>query len=147
MPGPKKSHRRRIRAERRFETMLESGQDRYQRWRHLPRLVRVEFGELDDHSVGCVRAILDRLDRAIAHERRRARAGHWAYDANRHIALVEARRGELECLRTALGARPPRPPNRTGAAPDPYELSRCGSAAAGLASRMREALVTETNMS
>jgi len=137
---------RRIRAERRFATMLEDGAARYERWRHLPRLVRVEFVELDDFSESCTRAILDRLGRAIAQERRRARAGHWAYDANRHIALVEARRGELALLlRAVRAARVPGGAARK-VAPDPYELSRWGSRS-GSASRMREALVTETNMS
>jgi hypothetical protein len=83
---------------------------------------------------------------AIAQERRRAKAGHWAYDANRHIALVEAHRGELVLLRAALRPAPPRPATNKKVVPDPYELSRWGSRSA-TESRMREALVTDTNMS
>lgn len=33
---------------------------------------------------------LQRLARAIRDERRRGRAGHWSYDLNRHLALVQA---------------------------------------------------------
>lgn len=137
---------RRIRAERRFESLLQDGASRYERWRHLPRLVRVEFVELDDMSEACTRAILARLGRAIAQERRRAKAGHWAYDANRHIALVQARRGELTLLRAAVSPSRTRNRHNREVVPDPYELSRWGSRSA-TESRRREAFVTETNMS
>ena len=72
----------------------------YERWRCLPRLIRVEFNEIDDSSAACGREIIARLSSAIDRERRRARMGHWSYDVNRHIALLRARREEISLLTT-----------------------------------------------
>ena len=70
----------------------------YERWRCLPRLIRVEFSEMHDSSPACGRRILARLSLAIERERRRARTGHWSYDVNRHIALLQAMKAERELL-------------------------------------------------
>jgi len=75
-----------------------AGARTYERWRCLPRLIEVGFGELYDTSAETARSVIQRLTRAIARERRRARAGHWSYDADRHIALVRAKRAEMRLL-------------------------------------------------
>jgi hypothetical protein len=50
------------------------------------------------------RAIIARLERALRAERHRARAGHWTYDLNRHIALRQAVAAETE-RRAALARK------------------------------------------
>lgn len=83
----------------------------YERWRCLPRLIEIDFKELDDNSRACGRRIVARLAAALARERRRARTGHWAYDANRHMALVSAWWAELAMLKPdgRRGEPQPRP--------------------------------------
>ncbi len=50
--------------------------------------------------------ILSKLRRALRAERRRARAGHWSYELNRHLALLGAYKGEIALLRArALPSR------------------------------------------
>jgi hypothetical protein len=42
--------------------------------------------------------VLAKLRRALRAERRRALAGHWSYDLNRHLGLLSAYKGELARL-------------------------------------------------
>ncbi|MBN9022365.1 MAG: hypothetical protein J0H08_09810 [Rhizobiales bacterium] len=63
---------------------------RYDRARHLPRVIPVGPDEVADSSPEGRRAILRKLARALRAERSRGRAGHWTYDLNRHIALSQA---------------------------------------------------------
>ena len=51
--------------------------------------------ELDDLTSEGRRRILARLRRALRAERRRGRAGHWAYDLGRHAELLRVYRLEL----------------------------------------------------
>jgi hypothetical protein len=55
------------------------------------------------------------LSRALRAARRRGRAGHWTYDLNRHIGLVQAFRAERAAL---SGRRTERRP-AIAIAPDP----------------------------
>ena len=43
--------------------------------------------------------ILSKLRRALRAERRRALAGHWNYELNRHLGLMTAYRAELGLMR------------------------------------------------
>ncbi len=45
------------------------------------------------------RHVVARLERALRCERRLGRAGHWAYDLSRHVALTQWLRHEREALR------------------------------------------------
>lgn len=98
-----------------------TGARTYERWRCLPRLIEIDFGELYDTSAETARSVIQRLTRAIARERRRARAGHWSYDADRHIALVRAKRAEMKLLWPAAeletAARPGQPSKGSGGRP------------------------------
>lgn len=47
-------------------------------------------GKLGDTSAREKKKMLGQLARALRIERNRARAGHWSYDLNRHLALLEA---------------------------------------------------------
>ena len=76
---------RRALRERLFE-----GCGRYERDRHLPRVIPVGPDEIADLSPGGRTAILRKLARALRAERNRGRSGHWTYDLNRHIALRQA---------------------------------------------------------
>jgi hypothetical protein len=77
---------------------IRAGTVPYRRERQLPRLIAADPGSLDDRSVAGAQAILSRLRRALRAERRRAKAGHWSYDLNRHIALRQAYAAEAERL-------------------------------------------------
>jgi len=84
---------------RAFRTSLRAGVADYDRDRDLPRLIGINpFAPV---PVGApeLQAILARLARALRAERHKARAGHWTYDLNRHIALRQAHRAESERLR------------------------------------------------
>jgi hypothetical protein len=62
----------------------------WDRERMLPRLIPVGPEELADRTPEGRLAILRRLAQALRGERRRGRAGHWSYDLDRHIGLVQA---------------------------------------------------------
>jgi len=64
----------------------------------LPKLIALWPHELDDHSKGGSLNVLAKLRRALRAERRRALAGHWSYDLNRHLGLLSAYKGELARL-------------------------------------------------
>jgi hypothetical protein len=87
---------------------VAGGAAEYDRGRSLPRLIGWDpFAPASD-SDASGRTIRARLTCALRAERRRGRAGHWAYDLNRHLALLQALEGEAELLRR----RPP-PAGRT----------------------------------
>jgi hypothetical protein len=95
-------------ASRIFRTMTEAGAGCYQRARDLPRLIALWPHELADHSAEGSLLILSKLRRALRAERRRAIAGHWSYELNRHLGLITAYKAELGLMRRA-----PARPNRT----------------------------------
>ena len=73
-----------------IRTTVKAGVKHYDRARHLPGLIGIDPGVLSDNVAMPKKAILARLERALRAERQRAKAGHWAYDLNRHIALRQA---------------------------------------------------------
>jgi hypothetical protein len=77
----------------------------YDRRRHLPRVLPVGPDEIDDVSEDAGRRIVKRLAGALRAERARGRAGHWAYDLNRHLALIQAYRAERRRLVQLAGAK------------------------------------------
>ncbi len=83
------------------------GVEAYERARHLPRILPVGPGEAADHSEAGRRAIVMRLARALRAERNRGRAGHWTYDLNRHIALMQAYAAERRALVVVRKTKPP----------------------------------------
>ncbi len=75
------------------------GPARYVRHRDLPRLVALWPWELETPDRAARQRLLARLRRALREERRRGRAGHWAYDLGRHARLLAAYRAEVAlCL-------------------------------------------------
>jgi hypothetical protein len=99
-----------------FGTMVDAGLGCYLRARDLPRLIALWPQELADQSPEGSLLILSKLRRALRAERRRALAGHWSYELNRHLGLMTAykaelglmRRAKLRLRRTAPGAAPSR---------------------------------------
>lgn len=77
---------------------VRAGMGRYRRERQLPGLIAVNPSSLGDRSIAAAEIILARLRRALRAERRRAKAGHWTYDLNRHIALRQAYAAEAQRL-------------------------------------------------
>ncbi len=83
----------------------------------LQRLLPLWPGEIDDTSLDGLTRLVAKLERALKAERRRGRAGHWAYDLARHTALLRAWRREqsalasLRCSANKKGAAPETPPS------------------------------------
>ncbi len=88
-------------ASRIFGTMVDAGSGCYLRARDLPRLVALWPHELADQSPEGSLLILSKLRRALRAERRRAVAGHWSYELNRHLGLMTAYKAELGSMRRA----------------------------------------------
>lgn len=70
-----------------------------QRRAELARLLPLWPHEIADLSCPGRQHILRTLERALRVERRRGRAGHWAYDLARHAALFQTWRRERAALR------------------------------------------------
>ena len=70
-----------------------------QRLRELARLLPLWPHDLEDVSVKGRRRIVALMERALRAERKRGRAGHWAYDLARHAALHRAWVRERDALR------------------------------------------------
>ncbi len=88
--------------------VVRAGVEVWRRETMLPRLVAVAPADVADDGIPGTRRMVERLRRALREERRRGQAGHWTYDLNRHIGLMQALAAERR--RPA----PPGPP-----APDP----------------------------
>lgn len=89
--------------------VIKAGAIAYERRRDLPRLIRLAPEDCDAQGMDHTRMIVARLQRALRAERNRARAGHWTYDLNRHIALRQAFRAENERLVALEVGSPPDP--------------------------------------
>ncbi|QPC41264.1 hypothetical protein HW532_04350 [Kaustia mangrovi] len=85
----------RIRAARH---LVAAGAARYDPDRHLERLFPEEVFASGKATATAGAARLARLKRALRTERRKGRAGHWSYDLNRHIGLLQAVKAELSGL-------------------------------------------------
>ena len=81
-----------------FGNTVAAGAAAYVRSRDLPRLLALWPHEIEDQTELGRRHLLAKLRRALRTERRRAHAGHWTYDLNRHLGLLSAYRGELAGL-------------------------------------------------
>ncbi len=84
---------------RAFGAMTDAEAGLYLRSRDLPCLIALWPRELANLSPEGGLHILSKLKRALRAERRRALAGHWSYDLNRHLALMSAYKAELGSLR------------------------------------------------
>lgn len=78
------------RATRAVEALVNGGARFFDRERHLPRLIALDPTAIATTGAAARRLRLARLVRALRAERQRGRAGHWSYDLNRHIALMQA---------------------------------------------------------
>jgi len=65
------------------------------------RVIALWPHELADQSPEGSLLILSKLRRALRAERRRALAGHWSYELNRHLGLMTAYKAELGLMRRA----------------------------------------------
>ncbi len=90
MTGQRPERAGRIRAVR---LLIGSGADRYDPNRHLDRLLGAAHSLWGGEETSREAAIAH-LKRALRSERQRGRAGHWSYDLNRHIGLLQALKAE-----------------------------------------------------
>ncbi len=81
--------RTRIRA---IRSIIVQGAERFEPGRHAARLLPEGEEELWLSSARDREALKARLRSALRSERRRGRAGHWSYDLNRHLGLLQALR-------------------------------------------------------
>ncbi len=86
-----------------YDKMAKEAAVHYQRLRHLPALLALWPSQIDDFSLEGTKLIIEQLKVALLAERRRGRVRHWAYDLNRHMALLGALRGEQQHLLTMAG--------------------------------------------
>jgi hypothetical protein len=80
-------------------TTCTTGEFWFRRDDRLARLRLFDMDAVSDHSAAGVAAVIDGLELAIAAERRRSDAGHWAYDVSTHRAAIAALKFERELLR------------------------------------------------
>jgi hypothetical protein len=82
--------RGRIRAMR---MLIDTGAGRYDRNRHIERLLggHADIWGAAEHDPA---AIIAKLKRALRSQRQLGRAGHWSYDLNRHLGLLQALKAE-----------------------------------------------------
>src|SRR5437763_1915160 len=90
-------------AMRAVDRVIVNGSQAYERGRMLPRVLPIGPDEMAGVEPETTRRILLKLARALRAERSRGRAGHWTYDLNRHIGLLQALKAEQE--RLAASAR------------------------------------------
>lgn len=106
---------RRLAAER-LRRVVARGAEAYERSRILPRLLPLDPREFAEPSPALTRRICAALARALRRERTRGRAGHWTYDLDRHLALLQAYRAERARLTREVGGRSSDPETTKGAA-------------------------------
>lgn len=87
----------------------------YSRAEQLPGLIGLWPSELEDYSHPGTLKIAALLRKALRGERMRGRAGHWTYDLNRHMRLMEALKSERSRLKVLERALPKS--RRAGMAP------------------------------
>jgi hypothetical protein len=93
----------RRRAYRALDGVIANGRGAYERSRMLVRLLPIGPDEITGAEPETTRRIVLKLARALRAERARGRAGHWTYDLNRHMGLLQALKAEQE--RLAASAR------------------------------------------
>ena len=77
----------------------------YRRHIHLPKVLGLWPGELEDFSELGTRRIVARLLKKARKMRRAGEAGHWSYDCNDHQAVITAWMAEREHLEAMKAAR------------------------------------------
>lgn len=82
----------RIRAAR---LLIHGGAKCYEPHRHLSRLFAPDLEGIGSEDEQSRNAATARLRRALRSERHRGRSGHWSYDLDRHIGLLQALKAEL----------------------------------------------------
>jgi hypothetical protein len=87
---------------------VASTKGEYRRAEQLPALLKIWPHELEDYSYPGTLKLAALLRKALRAERIRARTGHWAYDLNRHLGLMEALKAERERLKALTPAIPAR---------------------------------------
>ncbi len=91
------ANRMRTRAWHAVDAVIAAGALSYDRSR-LSRLIPIAPCGAKGGGAAATRAIIRLLARAMRGERARGRAGHWTYDLNRHMGLLQALRAERERL-------------------------------------------------
>jgi hypothetical protein len=71
----------------------------------LVRLLPLGPDEIAGSEPETTRRIVLKLAHALRVERARGRAGHWTYDLNRHIGLMQALKAEQERLASTARER------------------------------------------
>jgi hypothetical protein len=79
-----------------LDNAVDAGLTGYNRRLTLGRLPRLSTETILDETEDAARQVVQEIERALRRER--ARAGHWTYDLNRHIALHVAHRAETARL-------------------------------------------------
>jgi hypothetical protein len=85
-------------AYRAVDSVITNGSKAYDRGRILPRVLPIGPDELAGAEPETTRRIVLKLASALRTERARGRAGHWTYDLNRHVGLMQALKAEQERL-------------------------------------------------
>jgi hypothetical protein len=83
-------------AYRAVDGVIANGRGAYDRGCMLTRVLPIGPDEITGVEPETTRRIVLKLARALRTER--ARAGHWTYDLNRHIGLLQALKAEQERL-------------------------------------------------
>jgi hypothetical protein len=92
-------------AYRSADAVIADGSDAYDRGRMLPRVLPLGPDDISGREPETTRRIVLKLARALRLERARGRAGHWTYDLNRHIGLMQAMKAEQERLASTARER------------------------------------------
>ena len=79
-----------------LDAAINAGLSGYNRSLALGRLHRLSSETIHNETEDAARQVVQEIERALRRER--ARAGHWTYDLNRHIALHVAYRAEAARL-------------------------------------------------
>ena len=87
------------RAQSALRRTIMEGAGRHSGREDLARVIPVSPEQISDRSEAGTRRILERLRKALREERKRGQSGHWAYDLNRHAALLQAHRAETARLK------------------------------------------------
>ena len=93
-------------AYRAADAVIADGKRAYDRSRMLPRVLPLGPEDIFGPEPETTRRILLKLASALRTERARGRAGHWTYDLNRHMGLLQALKAEqkrlAQCARERL---------------------------------------------
>lgn len=73
----------------------------YRREIMLRWLLPADLDSADSNDPECTRRLCLHLLAALRRERRRGQSGHWSYDFNRHVGLLQAYTAERQRLREA----------------------------------------------